>query len=227
MALPGALQQALSTVAMNHQHRGKRNSFPRRFRLALRFKVTTPATAPAVTSASDKSQPIDVPHGQLFTWLIDNHKLAGSFPKELQAIRSKLSSMGDVLPLQPEFDEFRQRKDSLTFFDCSRIFDLLREKDPQKSLLGTYTNPTVREWSALVKSYTHNNVHLGDSAQRLSSMILNDMSVGVIISLNLFYFNTSTFSVVRLNVRFWLSLFTRLTSFAGRRKRHRPLPSAI
>ncbi|KAJ4462948.1 putative CDK5 regulatory subunit-associated protein 3 [Paratrimastix pyriformis] len=143
--------------------------------MALRFRTTPAAPAQAATTQLAKGQPLDIAYQNVYTWLVENRKLASSFPHDLQEMRAKLSTAIDQLPTFPEFEQTAQEKDSLTYFDCMHIFDILREKNPQKTLIGSFTDPIVREWSTLMKAYTKSNLHLGDSAQRLTSLISADL----------------------------------------------------
>lgn len=129
-------------------------------------------------AAPEQELPIDIHLDKFIEWLESRNKIAKKqWQTDLKLLVPKVKKAVSALP-----DKINQIfKDTvIDYWTARRILQMLEKTktdsgEKLKGLFGSYSDATLQEWDAIIKSYEKNNIHLAESARALTRNVNNDI----------------------------------------------------
>lgn len=127
---------------------------------------------------AEQELPIDIHLDKFLEWLESRNKIAKKqWQTDLKLLAPKVKKAVSALP-----DKMNQMfKDTVVdYWTARRILQMLEKAktdsgEKLKGLFGSYSDATLQEWDAIIKSYEKNNIHLAESARALTRNVNNDI----------------------------------------------------
>jgi len=117
--------------------------------------------------------PIDIHCNKLLDWLISRKKVSQKWKSQRKLVQEKINVALSDLPNNVEELQIWKQIESLTFFDCVEIVNILGEKAGEimeKNLFGQYLSKRMGLWQEILRVFQQDNFHLADASNVLISI---------------------------------------------------------
>uniref|UniRef100_A0AC35TQH1 CDK5RAP3-like protein n=1 Tax=Rhabditophanes sp. KR3021 TaxID=114890 RepID=A0AC35TQH1_9BILA len=119
--------------------------------------------------------PIDINTNKLGDWLISRMHCERTWFEIAQTIRVKVLEALNELPDHPQLNELKKGT-PFTYYHCLDVFEILKETEKDsKNILGFYSSPIYKKFSAIISLYQKKNIYLGETSQAFSRLCLNEV----------------------------------------------------